>query len=288
MKTIKLCCNADNKTKKCKRRDGKVFDLPRRFSKDKCIKGPVKGFTMRSSCAPFRDCKIQKGGGPIRLPKLRPISNRTKKYKYKLKYPQSRRILAINEGVMAEVKRGKNLRAAATAKKGRLNILRIYRRNNNVKDCNKITKDMEYIDKKYKLGATKNICGKSKQKGGKKTAKKQFLYNPNNPKLSFDVYIDKDPSDTITIKYTTLEDVRDTIKKLERLYKNGKYTHKRIWQVGMIMKVRLEAIHKYRKTKYKGAKAVVSRYNLAKRYFKFLGKRTKLDTDVERKQLTFK
>ena len=28
--------------------------------------------------------------------------------------------------------------------------------------------------------------------------------------------------------------------KLERLYKKGKYTHKRIWQVGMIMKVRLE------------------------------------------------
>jgi len=34
--------------------------------------------------------------------------------------------------------------------------------------------------------------------------KKQFLYNPNNPKKSFDVYIDKDPSDTIPIKYTTL------------------------------------------------------------------------------------
>ena len=40
----------------------------------------------------------------------------------------------------------------------------------------------------------------------------------------------------------------------------------------MIMKVRLEAIHKYRKTKYKNAKAVVSRYNLAKRYFEFFGK----------------
>ena len=49
---------------------------------------------------------------------------------------------------------------------------------------------------------------------GKKTAKKQFLYNPNNPKLSFDVYIDKDPSDTIPIKYTTLQDVRDIYKKI--------------------------------------------------------------------------
>ena len=49
--------------------------------------------------------------------------------------------------------------------------------------------------------------------------KKQFLYNPNNPKKSFDVYIDKNPDDTIPIKYTTVSDVKKTIKKLERLYK---------------------------------------------------------------------
>ena len=41
------------------------------------------------------------------------------------------------------------------------------------------------------------------------------------------VYIDKDPSDTIPIKYTTVKDVKDTINKLERLYKQGKYPHKR-------------------------------------------------------------
>ena len=34
--------------------------------------------------------------------------------------------------------------------------------------------------------------------------KKRFLYNPNNPKKSFDVYIDKNPNDTINIKYKTL------------------------------------------------------------------------------------
>ena len=33
----------------------------------------------------------------------------------------------------------------------------------------------------------------------KNKTKKQFLYNPNNPKKSFDVYINKDPSDTIPI-----------------------------------------------------------------------------------------
>ena len=50
--------------------------------------------------------------------------------------------------------------------------------------------------------------------------KKRFLYNPNNPKKSFDVYIDKNPKDTIHIKYTTVEDVKNTIDKLEKLYKN--------------------------------------------------------------------
>ena len=66
-------------------------------------------------------------------------------------------------------------------------------------------------------------------------------------------YIDKNPSDTIPIKYSTKNDVKQTIKKLERLYKTNKYTHKRIWQVGMIMKVRLEAMKKHRKTKYSKA-----------------------------------
>ena len=97
--------------------------------------------------------------------------------------------------------------------------------------------------------------------------KKQFLFNPENPKKSFDVYIDKDPSDTINIKYTTLDDVKNTIDKLEKLYKNKTYPHKRIWQVGMIMYVRLKVL-KNKKPK---------QYTMAKKYFTFLGKRTKLD-----------
>ena len=107
-------------------------------------------------------------------------------------------------------------------------------------------------------------------KTNKNKTKKQFLYNPKNPKKSFDVYIDKNPKDTIHIKYTTLEDVKNTIDKLEKLYKNKKYTHKRIWQVGMILKVRLQVLQR---TKPK-------QYALANKYFKFLGKRTELsETD---------
>ena len=110
-----------------------------------------------------------------------------------------------------------------------------------------------------------------------KKTRKQFLYNPNNPKKSFDVYIDKNPKDTINIKYTTLEDVKNTINKLEKLYKTKKYTHKRIWQVGMIMKVRLEVL-KDKKPQ---------QYALSKKYFEFLGKRTKLDNN-QRYNLIFK
>ena len=121
-----------------------------------------------------------------------------------------------------------------------------------------------------------------------KKNKQTFLYNPDNPKTSFDVYIDKNPNDTIPIKYTTIEDVKNTIKKLERLYKNKQYSHKRIWQVGMILKVRLEAMNKYKKTKYKNAKNVYSRYILSKKYFLFLGERTKRKTFQERKKMVFK
>ena len=107
---------------------------------------------------------------------------------------------------------------------------------------------------------------KTKHKKHKNKTKKQFLYNPDNPKKSFDVYIDKNPNDTIPIKYTTVKDVKETIEKLERLYKTKQYPHKRIWQVGMIMKVRLEAL-KHKKPR---------QYTLANRYFRFLGKRTRL------------
>ena len=118
---------------------------------------------------------------------------------------------------------------------------------------------------------TKKINKKTKNK-----TRKQFLFNPSNPKKSFDVYIDKNPKDTIHIKYTTVEDVENTIDKLEKLYKNKKYTHKRIWQVGMIMKVRLQVLKNIKP----------KQYALANKYFIFLGKRTKLE-EGERYKLSF-
>ena len=364
------CCSTSKGT--CKRKDGKTFKMPRKFSRAKC-RNP-RGFTMRASCAPYRFCK----GGSTKLPRLRPIDTKNKRYKYKLKDPQSKRILAINEGIKSEKKKkGNTLKKAAISKKARFNVLRIYRKNKKPDECRKITSDMKYIDKKYGLGNTNTICGgsidknvldkplqkcstnpitgynrdgyckknnndmgshlvcakmnkkflnftKSKGndlssvvkkgdkwclcqdryyesvlnnkepkvikkstsnlikpnikkhilKGGKN---KRFLYNPNNPKKSFDVYVDKNPKDTIPIKYKTLEDVKKTIKKLERLYKNNKYTHKRIWQVAMIMKVRLESLRSKKPKEY----------NLSKRYYEFLKKRTKIKNELNRKKMIF-
>ena len=221
----------------------------------------------------------------IKLPKLRILSFKNKKHKYKLNDTQKERIKAIDEGIRSESRKTKkSIKKAAISKKARFNILRIYRRNNNYTECNRITKDMKYMDKKYELGTTKNICkktqkgGSSKYKKKKIKSKKQFLFNPDNPEKSFDVYIDKDPSDTIPIKYTTVKDVKDTIRKLERLYKKGKYPHKRIWQVGMILYVRLKVI-KDKKPKH---------FKLSERYFKHLGKRTKIKNDKERKSFHFK
>ena len=61
------------------------------------------------------------------------------------------------------------------------------------------------------------------------------------------------------------------------LYKQGKYSHKRIWQVGMILMVRLRVL-KSKKPK---------QFRLANKYFKFLGKRTKIKSEKERKKMIF-
>jgi len=138
------------------------------------------------------------------------------------------------------------------------------------------------------MKSKKDNKSKKSIKTNTKKQKRQFLFNPEDPKRSFDVYIDKDPSDTIPISYTTVEDVIKTIKRLEELYKKGKYPHKRIWQVGMILKVRLGVFYKYRKTRYPKAKKVRERYFLAKRYLEFLSSRTKISGESGRKLLTFK
>ena len=51
---IQNCCKITKKNKICKRKDGKIFSLPRKFTRKQCKK--EKGFSMKSSCAPFNQC----------------------------------------------------------------------------------------------------------------------------------------------------------------------------------------------------------------------------------------
>ena len=102
-----------------------------------------------------------------KLPQLRDLSGndrkdrnkKYKKYKYHINESDFKRRRAINEGIKSKKTKSAQLKAAKD-KKARFNILRIYRRYKNPKECKIITKDMRYIDRKY-LGPdakTSDIC----------------------------------------------------------------------------------------------------------------------------------
>lgn len=57
---MKKCCDSNKNDKICIRSDGKTFKLPRRFPKKSCLTKKIRGFSMRSSCAPYKKC--MKGG----------------------------------------------------------------------------------------------------------------------------------------------------------------------------------------------------------------------------------
>lgn len=67
------CCKTKKKDKKCKRKDGKIFNLPRRFTKKQCKK--QKGFSMKSSCASYKYCKLNGGSKKSCIAKMFPDKN---------------------------------------------------------------------------------------------------------------------------------------------------------------------------------------------------------------------
>ena len=93
----------------------------------------------------------------------------------------------------------------------------------------------------------------------------------------YDLYSDANPKDTIRIKYTTEKDVKDTIKKLEKIYKSGEKPHNRISQITNVLKQRLRVINPNDK-----------RLVIATKYFDFLKERTKQKNDKLRKKMSFK
>ena len=292
------CCKKREKTKKCKRKDGKIFKLPRKFTKKSCLGKKIKGFSKRSSCAPYKFCQ-KKGGGLTSLNKNNNmLGNKIKDCSTKpltgwkrngkcIKYDSDlglHTVCAIMDDNFLRYTASKDNDLSAVVKSGQKWCLcekrweQAYDNNAAPQVILESTSDKVEpdIQKKIRLFMVKN--------GGKK--KSQFLYHPNNPDKSFDVYINKNPNDTIPIKYTTISDVKDTIKRLEKLYKQNKYPHKRIWQVGMILKVRLEAMKKHKKKLYPNARNVNERFLIANKYFKFLGMRTKA-SKKDRRKMTF-
>ena len=104
-----------------------------------------------------------------------------------------------------------------------------------------------------------------------KTKKKKVTYFEN-----YDLYSDANPKDTIRVHYKTLKELKETIKNLEKIYKEGKYTHVRIVQVANVLKQRLRVINTEDK-----------RYKLIEKYFDFLKSRTKEKSQEKRKKLKF-
>lgn len=52
------CCRHTRKNKRCIRKpDGKIFGLPRKWTRKQCLNSKPRGFTMQSSCAPYIQCK---------------------------------------------------------------------------------------------------------------------------------------------------------------------------------------------------------------------------------------
>ena len=98
----------------------------------------------------------------------------------------------------------------------------------------------------------------------------------------YDLYSDANPNDTISVKYKTVDDLKKTIRKLERLYKREDYNHARIVQVANVLKQRIRVI-------YDRTGKGIRRYKLINRYFDFLTQeRTPTKGFDRRKKLKFK
>ena len=92
----------------------------------------------------------------------------------------------------------------------------------------------------------------------------------------YDLYSDANPSDTVRVKYDTLDNLKKTISKIERLYKKKTITHARASQIANVISQRLRVINENDK-----------RTKLSFKYFSFLKLRTK-QNEKERRRMTFK
>ena len=121
-------------------------------------------------------------------------------------------------------------------------------------------------------------------KYGRKTSPEGYNATPKKEVTYFekyDLYSDANPKDTIRTPYATMNDLKSSIRKLEKIYKNGEKTHARIVQNANVIKQRLRVI-------YDNTGKAKNRYDLSARYFDFLKQRTKIKNTEDRKKFKFK
>lgn len=86
---------------------------------------------------------------------------------------------------------------------------------------------------------------------------------------NYDLYSDANPKNTIRIRYKTKRDVKETISKLEKMYKKGRITHARNIQIINVMTQRLRVI------KDRNPSIDNGRYSISKKHFNKLKQRSK-------------
>ena len=91
------------------------------------------------------------------------------------------------------------------------------------------------------------------------------------------LYTDEQPNDTVSIKFSTVQEVKNTINKLEKLYKSGTRPHIRISQIAQVLEQRSRFMAGKKKENA-----------LAKKYTSFLKERTKIKNEKDRKKMVFK
>ncbi len=300
-KKIINCCFSEEKHKDCMREsDKKIFELPRRFSKTKCIQGPIKGFTMRSSCAPYMDCKENenfsniKGGDQqlnlnnknLEICSLDPLTGwfRNGKCQTDENDHGSHLVCSKMTKEFLDYTKEKGNDLSSVVKPGQNWCLCQYRWNQAFKDGTEPPVLKSSTNNLITSDVKKNI-----EISLKKDKHKQFLYDKENPTETFDLYHNTNPSDTINISYNNLNSLRLTIYNLEKLFQNDKYSHKRISQVVLVIKNRLLVIKKISNNSSKEYnRDLNNRIELIESYQNFLKQRTNIKPIENRKKLVFK
>ena len=100
---------------------------------------------------------------------------------------------------------------------------------------------------------------------------------------NYDIYSNPKPKDTVRIKYATVKDIKFTINKLESLYARKLRPHARISKIANVLEQRMRVL----KDKNPNNSEIAKRHALTKRYFEFLKRRTKQNTEEKRRELKF-